>query len=136
MLSTSPSPGPGPEPGAPPLTAAAERATFGVRAADALRYWEPRRLAYNVVLAGVVAAHVAAGWPASRLLFERDHVLMLFLLAVLANVAYCAAYAVDLFIQFSELRAAWPRRRWLLLVIGTAFAAVLTHFFVLGPLSS
>jgi uncharacterized membrane protein len=136
MQSTSPPAEPGREPDSPPIAEAAGRTTFAVRAAEALRYWEPRRLLYNLVLAGVVSAHVIAGWPASRVLLERDHVLMLFLLAVLANVPYCAAYAVDLFVQSSELRASWRRRRWLLLAIGTAFAAVLTHFFMLGAMTS
>ena len=84
MPSTSPPPTPGIEPGAPPIAGATEKPTFGALAADALRYWEPRRLGYNLVLAGVVAAHVAAGWQSSRVLFERDHVFTLFLLAVLA----------------------------------------------------
>jgi len=133
---TSPSAEPGREPEAPPNVGAAERRSFAGFAAEALRYWEPRRLLYNLVLAGVVSAHVIARWPASRVLLERDHVLALFLLAVLANVPYCAAYAVDLFVQSSELRAAWRRRRWLLFAIGTAFAAVLTNFFMLGAVTS
>ena len=32
----------------------------------AIRYWEPRRLLYNFVLAVVVAAHIVRGWPSSR----------------------------------------------------------------------
>jgi len=103
---------------------------FASLAANALRYWEPRRLLYNAALAAVVAAHAVAAWPASRHWLDRDTVLSVFLLAVLANVAYCAAYAVDLFVQFSELRTQWPRWRWTVLATGTAFAAVITHFVV------
>ena len=58
----------------------------------------------------------------------------MFILAVLANIAYCAAYAVDLFGQHSGLRETWRRRRWVLLVVGTAFAAVAAHFVTLGIL--
>lgn len=101
-------------------------------AADALRYWEPRRLVYNAVLLAVVAVHFVIGLPASKSLLATDNLLGAFILAVLANVAYCAAYAVDLFVQFSGLQTSWPRRRWIVLVVGTAFAAALTHFFAQG----
>ena len=105
---------------------------FGELASNAIRYWEPRRLIYNLGLTAVVVAHVAVTWPASRALIRWDIALGLFMLAVLANVAYCAAYAVDLFVQFSGSQAAWLRWRWILLLIGTAFACVLAHFFMMG----
>jgi len=108
------------------------RAKFGAYVADALRYWEPRRALYNLVLLAVVVAHIVAGWPASKSLLTRDSLFVLFILAVLANVAYCAAYAVDLFVQYSELRGTWARWRWTLFVVGTAFAAAITHFFTMG----
>jgi hypothetical protein len=59
-------------------------------------------------------------------------VLSLFLLAVLANVLYCAAYLADLFVQFSGLDIAWRKGRAVLLVIGTAFAGTITHFIAKG----
>src|SRR2546428_672178 len=105
---------------------------LGVLVADALRYWELRRLVYNFVLGVVVVAHLASAWPASMSFLKVENLLGLFILAVLANVAYCAAYVADLFVQLSGLRAAWLRWRWLLLALGTAFAAVLTHFFSQG----
>jgi uncharacterized membrane protein len=105
---------------------------FASLAGNALRYWESMRPLFNLALAAVVIGHVIAAWPASRAWLTRDAALGVFLLAVLANIAYCAAYAVDLFVQFSELRTEWPRRRWIVLVVGTAFAAVITHFIMLG----
>lgn len=108
---------------------------FGEIASDALRYWEPRRALYNLVLAGVVAAHIVAGWPATRAVLVWDTLFTLIFLAVLANVCYCAAYAVDLFVQYAGLRAAWAQRRWMLLVVGIVFAAVTAHFFSTGILS-
>src|SRR6266540_398087 len=69
---------------------------IGEMLADGLRYWEPRRLLYNGVLAAVVLAHFAHAWPAARILLTWDNLLGLFVLAVLANVAYCAAYVADL----------------------------------------
>jgi len=64
----------------------------------------------------------------------RDQVFGFFILAVLANVAYCAAYAVDLFVQFAGLRTLWLRWRWSILATGTAFAAVIAHFITMGIL--
>ena len=55
---------------------------------DALRYWEPRRLVCNLLLALVVLGHFAAAWPSSRSAVTVDGVLGLFILAVLANVAF------------------------------------------------
>ena len=101
-------------------------------AANALRYWEPRRLIYDAVLALVVIGHVAVRWPASRAALTVDNVLGLFILAVLANVAYCAVYIPDLFVQFSGLDEAWRKGRVVVLIIGTAFAATITHFVASG----
>jgi hypothetical protein len=101
-------------------------------AANALRYWEPRRLVYDAVLALVVVGHFAARWPASRDALSVDLGLGVFMLAVLANVAYCAVYVPDLFVQFSGLDAAWRRGRVIVLIIGTAFAATITHFVAPG----
>ena len=97
--------------------------------ADALRYWEPRRVIYNGVLALVVVGHVLAGWPDVVKKLSVNLFLGFFFLAVLANVCYSAVYLVDLFVQFSGLHTAWAKGRVLLLTIGTAFAAVITHFF-------
>jgi hypothetical protein len=89
---------------------------------ESLRYWEPRRVAYNAVLVLVVAGSfffhqsslAALGW---------QPVIGLLLAALLVNGLYCAAYAADLFVQLSDYQAAWRRHRWLLWVTGTAFAA-------------
>jgi hypothetical protein len=100
--------------------------------ANALRYWEPRRLIYNGVLALVVLAHAFAAWPIVRDKVSLDLALGVFFLAVLANVCYCAAYVVDVIVQFSGLHEAWRIGRVVLLVVGTGFAATITHFFALG----
>jgi len=99
---------------------------------DALRYWEPRRILYNGALALVVAATYVACLPASRSELTFGTFLALFVLAVLANVAYCAAYLVDIGVQLSSYRALWLRFRWVLLLIGIAFASVLAYFFSVG----
>ena len=111
-------------------------ARLSAYAANALRYWESRRPVYNAVLAAVVVVHFLLAWPASRATLSIDALLGLFILAVLANVAYCAVYAIDLFVQFSGLDAPWQRGRRVLLVIGTSFAATLAHFFAKGFFAS
>lgn len=92
---------------------------------DAIRYWEPRRLVYNGVLTVIV---LVQAWPIlpSRWSGEWLSVLAtLVVLAVAANVAYCAAYPVDIFLQCSDFRATWRRYRWVLFVIGLLVAAAL-----------
>jgi hypothetical protein len=98
---------------------------------DAIGYWEPRRIAYNAVLALVVVTYFALNWPLSRTVVSFDSVFLLFVLAVLANICYCAAYLADIFIQLSGFRRMWQKWRWLLFVIGLAFAAIITRWFAI-----
>jgi hypothetical protein len=104
--------------------------------ADGLKYWEPRRLLYNGVLAAVVLAHFFVAWPGSKDKVSLDLALGIFFLAVLANVCYCAVYIADVFVQFSGLHQQWRVGRRVLLAVGTAFAAAITHFFAKGILGS
>jgi hypothetical protein len=57
---------------------------------NAISFWEPRRVIYNAVLAMIVIVYFAIGYPATKALLSIDFALGLFLLAVIANVAYCA----------------------------------------------
>jgi hypothetical protein len=99
---------------------------------DAIRFWEPRRLIYDLVLAGIVIAYFVAQYPASKSALSIDFTLGLFLLAVVANIAYCAAYLADIFVQASGFRDVWQRARWVLFGIGTGFAAIITRFIAMG----
>lgn len=99
---------------------------------DAIRFWEPLRLAYNLVLAVVVLAYFWIGYPASRAMLNLNVALIVFVLAVLANVAYCAAYIVDVFAQASGFRDLWQKYRWALFAIGTLFAGIITRFIAMG----
>jgi hypothetical protein len=101
----------------------------GSLVADALRYWEPRRIVYNALLAVIVLGYFLVGLPASKSFLSLNGIFWIFFLAVLANVCYCAAYVVDIFVQLSPLRTSWMRVRWLLFLVGLAFAAVVTRFF-------
>jgi hypothetical protein len=101
-------------------------------ATDAVKFWEPRRVLYNLVLTAIVLIYFVVGYPTSRTSLSLDFCLALFLLAVVANVVYCAAYIVDLFVQSSGFRELWQRYRWLLFAIGTTFAAIITRFVAMG----
>jgi len=101
-------------------------------ATDAIKFWEPWRIAYNLVLAAIVIVYFALAYPVSKALLTVDFCLGLFLLAVIANVAYCAAYIVDIFAQSSGFRDVWQRSRKILLIIGTLFAAIITRFIAMG----
>lgn len=101
-------------------------------ASDAIRFWERGRIIYNAALVLVVVLHFVAGYPASKNVLSINLGLGLFLLAVVANILYCSAYVVDLFAQSTDFRDTWRRYRWLLLVIGTTFAAVIAHFMSQG----
>jgi hypothetical protein len=101
-------------------------------ATDAIRYWETRRPLYNGVLALIVLGYLGAALPSSRAAITFDSLLGLFVLAVLANLCYCAAYVVDIFAQLSGFQAVWRRWRGMLLLLGVAFAGVVTRFFAMG----
>jgi hypothetical protein len=99
---------------------------------NALSYWEIRRIIYNAVLAAIVLGYFVANLPASLQLVTPDVIFALFILAVLANIAYCAAYLVDIVAQMSGFRDLWLRLRWILFLIGLAFASILTRWFTMG----
>lgn len=101
---------------------------------DAIGYWERRRLVYNIVLLAVVAAVFGVNAAAFGRIVSIDLFLQLYLLAVMANAAYCAAYPLDLTVQWSHLRPCWLRLRRVLFLIGTAFAATLAQFIARGLL--
>ena len=102
---------------------------------DAIRYWEVRRIAYNIILAVVVILEFLLQWPESRMALSANLVQTLFILAVLANVAYCAAYVVDVAAQYSGFRTTWKRYRWLLFAVGVVFAGIIAKFFAAGMFS-
>jgi hypothetical protein len=96
---------------------------------NALRFWEPRRLLYNLVLSAVTAAWVAVSWPHFRPAFTFASIPPMAVLALLANVCYSAAYFVDIPMQTTSL-ITLRRGRWALWVIGTLFATVLASYWI------
>lgn len=97
---------------------------------EALHYWEPRRIGYNLVLTGIAVVWVVFTWPHFRPALTLRHGLQLLVLALLANVCYCAAYPVDLALQATALRSAWLRWRWLLWCAGMLLAVLLANYWI------
>lgn len=113
-----------------------ERSALREYVTDAIGFWEPWRIAYNLALASVVVTYFALAYPISKSIVTVDFCLGLFLLAMIANVAYCAAYIVDIFAQASGFRDVWRQYRKLLFIIGTLFAAIITRFIAIGMFPS
>jgi hypothetical protein len=98
---------------------------------DGVGFWELKgRLIYNGFLGLVCGFHaVHPGRTLSHLLrWDGTGSLTTFLmLAIAANVVYCAAYVPDQAFQLTPYRDGWRRWRWLLLAFGTLVGALLTY---------
>jgi hypothetical protein len=105
---------------------------FREKLSDAIRFWEVGRIFYNLWLAAIVVIYFVINLPGSKAFMQADALMSLFILAVLANVAYCAAYPVDVFVQMSGVRETWRTVRWALFLLGMMFAGILTRWVAIG----
>jgi hypothetical protein len=105
-------------------------ARFQPSFAGAVRYWEPRRVVYNGALLAVSLGWFAAAWPHFRPALTWSSLPPLAVLALLANVCYCAAYLVDVPLQHSSIGPVWRRWRWALWLLGTLAAIVLASYWI------
>jgi hypothetical protein len=103
---------------------------FRALLAGSFRFWEFRRLFYNLLLAAVVLVWIAASWPHFRPMFNLHSLLLLAILALIANACYCAAYLVDISLLSSPLGETWIRHRWILWLLGTLFAILLANYWI------
>lgn len=105
---------------------------------DAKGFWEPRRVAYNAILAAVVAVHMALQWSRIYPGMMAQFLGLLVVLGVLANLCYSAAYLLDIALRASASLAQLRRRRRLSWLAGTAFAVLIANYWmvdeVLPPL--
>jgi hypothetical protein len=104
--------------------------TFGAMFRDAARYWEPRRIAYNLVLTAVVVAFLLLTWPHFRPALTLQSLPPLLILAAMANVCYSVAYLADFLLQFSPFCDLWQCRRWGLWLAGTLVAVLLECYWI------
>ena len=97
---------------------------------DAARFWEPRRLLYNLLLFAFVVLWVVKTWPHFRPAMTLQSLGTMTVLALLANVCYCAAYFAEILIQNVTSSAAWNRQRWVVWVVGTLLAILFENYWI------
>ena len=97
---------------------------------DAARFWEKQRLWYNAVLCTFVALWVAFTWPHFRPALNWVALGKMLVLAVLANLCYCAGYVAEMFMQPLFSQTYWRRIRWVVWVSGTLGAALLEKYWI------
>jgi len=101
-----------------------------VSLADAARFWEPRRISYNGVLLMFVLLWVVLSWPHFRPALNLVALGKMTVLALLANLCYCAGYVAEGFIQPLAPQTHWRRLRWLVWVLGMLFASLLENYWI------
>lgn len=97
---------------------------------EAARFWEPRRLVYNAVLAAFVIGWILRTWPHFRQAMTMANLGRLMILALLANVCYCAAYMVDILIQQSAAESSRRLQRSGLWVVGMFLAVLFENYWI------
>lgn len=97
---------------------------------DAVRYWERRRVLYNLVLLAIVAIWLVSTWPHFQPALHLGSLLPMFVLAVAANVCYSTAYLVDVVMQYSFFQTAWLRWRWSVWLGGMLIATLLANYWI------
>jgi hypothetical protein len=100
----------------------------------ARRFWELRRIIYNLVLGAVAFFWVIFSWPHFRPALNLTFLLLFFVLAALANICYSAVYLVELTIRASASRVNLNRQRWLLWSMGMIFAVVLENYWIVDEI--
>jgi hypothetical protein len=109
-------------------------ASFRALLADAIRFWEPWRIFYNLALSVVVVIWLVVTWPHFRPALMPSSLLLLVILGLLANACYCAAYLVDILMQHSTFCAVWKQWRWGLWLVGTLFAILLENYWIVDEI--
>ena len=98
--------------------------------AEAVRFWEPRRLVYTSLLTVVLAGWVVGTWPHFLPAFTPLHLFQFAVLGLLANLCYCAAYLAEIVMQSAAPVTALPHLRSMLWVLGTLLAILLENYWI------
>jgi hypothetical protein len=101
---------------------------------DAIRYWERQRVFYNLAMAALACLVVARTWPHFQPALRWSSVPPLVVLALIANVLYCAAYVPDLAVTEPGARETWRRWRWVLFAAGTLLALFIELYWILDEI--
>ena len=108
--------------------AADEPVHFSIR--NAARFWEPRRLIYNAALTATALFWLFKDWTHFRPALSWYFLGVITVLALLANLCYCAAYFADVVIQNVLPNPNWNRCRWAIFTLGTLFAMLFESYWI------
>lgn len=96
---------------------------------EAAPFWERGRIWYNVALTIVVFVWVAWTWPHFRPALTLDALGKMLVLALLANVCYCAAYLADFLVQ-AAASTSRRRIRQVIWIVGMLFALLVENYWI------
>ena len=96
----------------------------------AARFWEPKRLWYNATLFVAVMLWLWRTWPHFRPALTFDALGKMLVLALLANICYCAAYLAEVLVPTLASDATRRRVRWALWILGMLFALLLENYWI------
>jgi hypothetical protein len=101
---------------------------------DAIRYWEPRRVGYNLALTALAGALVLKTWPHFQPALAWSSIPPLAVLAALANVCYCAVYLAEA--VAGPLGPGGSGRHWrsILWIGGTLLALFIECYWILDEI--
>jgi hypothetical protein len=108
--------------------AADEPVHFSIR--NATRFWESRRLIYNAILTATTLFWLIKDWSHLLPAFTWSSLGIVTVLALLANLCYCAAYLADLAIQNLVADSRWNSTRWAIFTLGTLFAMLFESYWI------
>jgi hypothetical protein len=97
---------------------------------EAVRFWEPWRVCYNVVLFVIVLLWLVFTWPHFRPALHLIALGKMMVLALIANLCYCAAYVAEFFMQPLLPPTFWKRFRIALWILGMLFAMLIENYWI------
>lgn len=100
----------------------------------AVRWWETRRILYNLAMTALACLVVVRTWPHFRPAIRWSSVPPLVVLALIANVLYCAAYVPELMMIDADWRERWRKWRWALFTLGTMLALFIELYWILDEI--
>ncbi len=99
---------------------------------SAVRYWELRRIPYNLALVLVAVVIVLRTWPHFEPAIAPGSIPPLAVLGLLANLCYCAAYGVELAVR--SVGAAPRHWRAAVWIAGTLLAMLIECYWILDEI--
>jgi len=91
---------------------------------DSIKFWESGRLIYNGVLVLIVIGYFCTSVIQGKPVFFIEYFISLLIMALIANILFCTAYIIDIFVQVSAFQTIWRKYRWILLLTGILIATV------------